>query len=121
MEAALKKQDTGVSGSSKASGPATNLPGGADNVIVMEKEFRSKKCHTGNITCLAKVSDTEFLSCSDDKSFKVWDRILQGCSYTYECDAPLYFMRQTGKTMDYMITSMGEKGDLFTMDLRNRN
>jgi len=86
----------------------------------MEKEFRSKKCHSGNITCLARISDTEFLSCSDDMSFKIWDRILQGCSYTYESDEPLLFMRQTGKNMDYMVTSMGQ-GNLFTMDLRNRN
>lgn len=90
---ALKKQSTGVSNSSKASGPGQNMPGGADNVIVMEKEFRSKKCHTGNITHLAKISDTEFLSCSDDMSFKVWDRILQGCSYTYETHEPLHFMK----------------------------
>ena len=120
MEAALKKQDTGVSGSSRDTGPVQNHPGGADNVIVMEKEFRSKKCHSGNITNLARISDTEFLSCSDDMSFKVWDRLLQGCSYTYETEEPLLFMRQTGKNMDYMVTSMGQ-GNLFTMDLRNRN
>ena len=96
------------------------MPGGADNVIVMEKEFRSKKCHTGNITCLAKLSDTEFFSCSDDMSFKVWDRILQGCSYTYESHEPLHYMRQTGKNMEYIVSSQGQ-GNLFIMDLRNRN
>ena len=92
--ASLQKQSTGVSQSSKASAQQNNMPGGGDNVIVMEKEFRSnKKGHSGKITCLAKISDTEFISCSEDMSFKVWDRILQGCSYTYETHEPLHFMR----------------------------
>ena len=42
----------------------------------MEKEFRNKMAHTGKITCLIKISDTEFLSSSDDMSFKVWDKDL---------------------------------------------
>lgn len=87
--ASLQKQSTGVSQSSKASAQHNNMPGGGDNVIVMEKEFRSKKAHNGKITCLAKISDTEFISCSEDMSFKIWDRILQGCSYTYETHEPL--------------------------------
>ena len=53
-------------------------------------------------------------------SFKVWDRMLQGCSYTYETEEPLHFMRQTGKNMDFIVTSMGQ-GNLITMDLRKRN
>ncbi len=91
--ASLQKQSTGVSQSSKASAEQNNMPGGGDNVIVMEKEFRSKKAHNSKITCLAKISDTEFISCSEDMSFKIWDRILQGCSYTYETHEPLQFMR----------------------------
>lgn len=60
---------------SQASGPYHNVPI-ADNVIVMEKEFRTKRSHNGNITCLAKISDTEFISSSEDMSFKLWDRDL---------------------------------------------
>ena len=45
----------------------------SENVVVMERSFKNKKAHKGNITHLSKISDTEFMSCSDDKSFKVWD------------------------------------------------
>lgn len=56
----------------------------SDNVIVMEKSFKNKRAHKGNITHLIKISETEFMTCADDQSMKVWDYELQGCSYTYE-------------------------------------
>ena len=91
-----------------------------ENVIVMEKEFRTNKCHKGDITCLTKISETEFFSSSDDKSFKVWDQDLQGCSYTYETDKPIYGMRVTGEKKNVLISSMGD-GDLYVVGLDQRN
>jgi hypothetical protein len=39
----------------------------------MEKEFKSKKSHSDEISHLIRISDTEFISSSWDKSFKIWD------------------------------------------------
>lgn len=95
MENSLQKQESNVS---KGSGKSTqNSMPISDNVIVMEKEYKTKKSHKGKINCLTKISDTEFMSCSDDMSFKVWDKDLQGCSYTYETHEPLYNMRLSGQ------------------------
>ena len=91
-----------------------------ENVIVMEKEFRSNKSHKGSITCLTKISETEFFSSADDKCFKVWDQDLQGCSYTYETDKPIYGMRMTGEKNNVLISSMGD-GDLYVVGLDQRN
>ena len=38
----------------------------SDNVIVMEKSFKNKRAHKGNITHLTKISATEFMTCADD-------------------------------------------------------
>jgi hypothetical protein len=48
----------------------------SDNVIVLEKEFKTKKAHKDKINCITKISKTEFMSCSNDMSFKVWDKDL---------------------------------------------
>lgn len=105
--------------SSGASGKNASLPI-SDNVIVLEKEFNKKRCHTGKITCLIKISDSEFLTCSDDKSFKVWDRDLQGCSYTYETHEPLYNMRISGEKGDLLVSSLGE-GNFMVLGLEQKN
>jgi WD40 repeat protein len=86
----------------------------------MEKEFKNRKSHNGNITNLRKISDTEFMTCSDDQSFKVWDNDLQGCSYTYETHQPIYHMRITGEKNDILIASLGE-GDFLVLGLQMRN
>jgi len=92
----------------------------SDKVIVMEKEFKNRKAHQGKITCLRKISDTEFMTSSDDQSFKVWDKDLQGCSYTYETHEPLYNMRITGEKKDLLISSLGE-GNFLVLGLTMRN
>ena len=38
----------------------------SDNVIVLEKEFKSKKGHADDIECITKLNESEFLSCSKD-------------------------------------------------------
>lgn len=92
----------------------------SDNVIVMEKEFKSKKNHTDDISCLSIISDTEFLSSSLDMSFKVWDKDLQGCSYTYETHKPLHNIRITGNKNDLAVSSLGD-GDFIVIGKDTRN
>jgi WD40 repeat protein len=91
-----------------------------ENVVVMERSFKNKKAHKGSITHLTKIKDTEFMSCSDDKSFKVWDKDLQGCSYTYETHEPLYQMCVTGEKMNFLVSSLGD-GSFFVMGLDERS
>ena len=112
----LQKQNTQ---SSVNSGPQQQLSI-SESVIVMEKEFRSKKSHKGKITCLLKISPSEFFTSSDDMSFKVWDKDLQGCSYTYETHEPLHNMRLSGEKLDLLISSLGS-GNLIVMGLTERN
>jgi WD40 repeat protein len=69
----------------------------SDAVIVMEKEFKSKMAHTRRITCLTKISDSEFVTSSEDMSFKIWDKDMQGCRYTIETHEPLHTMAITGE------------------------
>ena len=94
----------------------------SDNVIVLEKEFKSKGSHSGEIKCMLKISDSEFLTSSDDMSFKIWDRDLVGCSYTYETHDPLYRMRITGEKKDLLISALGEGNFMvFGLDKRNQH
>jgi hypothetical protein len=53
-------------------------------------------------------------------SFKVWDKDLQGCSYTYETDQPLYNMRITGNKLNLIISSLGD-GNFIVLGTENRN
>ena len=92
----------------------------SDNVIVLEKEFKSKKGHTDDINCLTKLNQSEFLTCSKDQSYKVWDKDLQGCSYTYETEQPLTCMRISGNKLNLLVTSLGD-GNLIVMGTENRN
>lgn len=48
----------------------------SENVVVMEKEFKSQKAHGERITSLLKINDHEFVTSSEDHSFKVWDKFL---------------------------------------------
>lgn len=92
----------------------------SDNVIVLEKEFKTRKGHSDNIECITRLNDSEFLSCSLDQSFKVWDKDLQGCSYTYETTQPLYNMRVTGNKLDLIVSALGD-GNFVVLGKDNRN
>jgi hypothetical protein len=70
----LKKRTSATSHSSGNSN--TNQVPIGENVIVLEKEFKSKQSHKGAITCMTKVSDSEFMTSSVDCSFKIWDKDL---------------------------------------------
>jgi hypothetical protein len=74
MSYSLKKKNTGASQSSEASATMENAI--SENVVVLEKVFKTKQGHTEAITCLTKISDSEFMTCSLDKSFKIWDKDL---------------------------------------------
>jgi len=75
MATGLKKQNTGMSQDSGNSG-ANNSLSISDNVIVLEKQFKNKKAHTGDIQDIIKISDSEYLTSSNDMSFKIWDKDL---------------------------------------------
>ena len=60
----LKKQMTGKSSDDGSS--SCQEMSISDNVIVMEKSFKNKRAHKGNITHMSKISETEFMTCADD-------------------------------------------------------
>ena len=71
---------------------------------------------------MLKISESEFLTSSDDNSFKIWDRDLVGCSYTYESHDPLYQMTTTGEKKDLLIVALGEGNFMvFGHDKRNQH
>ena len=62
------------------------------------------------------------MTSSDDMSFKLWDKDLQGCSYTYETHEPIYKMMMTGEKNDLKIAALGEGNFLvFGLDKRNQH
>ena len=69
---------------------------------------------------MIKISDSEFMTSSNDMSFKIWDKELQGCSYTYETHEPLYKMTITGEKKDLEICALGE-GNFMVFGLGEKN
>ena len=41
-----------------------------------------KQAHSGDIRSIIKLSETEVVTSSTDKCFKLWDTELKGCRYT---------------------------------------
>lgn len=71
---------------------------------------------------MIKIGPTEFITSSNDKSFKIWDKDLQGCSYTFETHEPLYKMTITGEKKDLKIAALGEGNFMvFGLDKRNQH
>ena len=60
------------------------------------------------------------MTTSDDMSFKIWDKELQGCSYTYETHEPLYQMCITGEKKDLKICALGE-GNFMVFGITDKN
>ena len=46
------------------------------NVVVREREFKSDSTHQDIVTGIAYVNGSEFLTCSQDLSMKLWDKNL---------------------------------------------
>jgi hypothetical protein len=61
------------------------------------------------VTGIAYVNEREFFTSSVDCSLKIWDKVLQGISYTYETfDTPLNSMGLTGEKLEFLIVGLGE-------------
>lgn len=74
---------------------------------MIEKEFKTKT-DNGNITHLTKINDSEFITSSNDNSFKIWDKDLQGCRYTIYTHAALHTMAITGENGKLLISGYGD-------------
>ena len=90
------------------------------NVVVREREFKSDATHKDTVTGVAYISDSEFLTASQDCSLKLWDKHLQGVSYTYETHKELSSMNITGEKGEYLIVGQGS-GDFIVYGLVKRN
>lgn len=97
------------------------------NVIVREREFKSDRAHQGNITAIVKLDDNEFLTASEDCCLKVWDKQLQGVSYTYETTGPLKTANRTGETgkkdvvgKNFLVVGLGD-GHFVNYGVTTRN
>ena len=121
----LQHQDSSVSATSSQLEMIKARPGESQNisneVLVQETSFYTgSKAHKEDITCVVKLSDTEVLTSSTDKSFKVWDTILKGCSYTIQTFNPLNRMCCTGEAGNaaarQLVASQGE-GSFFVLGL----
>jgi len=103
----LKKQTSTVTEKSQQS-ESMQVPI-SDNVVVMEREFKSQKAHSDCITNMLKIDDSSVVTSSLDKSFKIWDRHLQGCRYTIETHEPLHTMGITGEDKNFLVAGYGDK------------
>ena len=60
------------------------------------------------MTGLAYINEREFFTASQDSTLKIWDKLLQGISYTYETPEPLHSMGITGEHKEFLVVGMGE-------------
>lgn len=74
---------------------------------MLEKEFKSRQSHHDKVTCLTKISDSEFITSSEDKSLKIWDKHMSGCRYTIETHEQLHTMAITGESLNLLIAGYG--------------
>ena len=74
------------------------------------------------MTGIAYVNEREFFTSSVDCSLKIWDKVLQGISYTYETfDTPLNSMGLTGEKLEFLIVGLGENQFVvYGMELKNQ-
>lgn len=108
MEASDKISETNSSnaGAKKQDPVMTNMQDGA---YVVEKDFKSDRTHQDKVTGIAYINEREFFTSSLDCSLKIWDKHLQGISYTYETfGVPLNSMGLTGENMEFLIVALGE-------------
>ena len=107
---------------------STSMGGGNDGqtlsempgeVIVVEREFKSRASHKDLITGIVDLNTGEFMTCGLDQSFKVWDKELKACDYTIETHESLYSLAITGEKGNFLIASLG-KGDMIVYDLNGK-
>ena len=78
------------------------------NVVVRERDFKSNTTHSGIVSGVVPVSDSEFLTASMDQSLKLWDKFTEGVSYTIETHEPLNSMQVTGEKGELMVCGQGQ-------------
>lgn len=86
----------------------------------MEKEFKSDRTHHDKVTGIVYINENEFLTSSIDQSLKLWDKHLQGTSYTYETHEPLHSMAVSGERSDLLVGGLG-RGNFIVYGLTNKN
>ena len=126
VEASDKVSET----NSSTTGARRDLPVGVtsslqDGAVVIEKDFKSDRTHQDKVTGIAFLNEREFFTSSLDCSLKIWDRLLQGISYTYEMSIsetpkPLNAMGITGENGDLLIIGLGsEQFVVYGVELKN--
>ena len=63
-----------------------------NDVVVRERDFKSKTTHQDTVSGIKRAGNDEFLTVSADCSLKVWDKFTEGVSYTIETHEPLTSM-----------------------------
>lgn len=86
----------------------------------MEKEFKSDRTHHDKVTGIVYINENEFLTSSLDSSLKLWDKYIQGTSYTFETHEPLYSMIVTGEKGDLLVAGLG-RGNFIVYGLTHKN
>ena len=92
----------------------------SDGAYCVEKDFRSERTHQEHVTGLAAINQLEFFTASQDCTLKIWDKLLQGISYTYETPEPLHSMGITGEDKEFLVVGMGE-GNFAVYGLKQKN
>ena len=88
----------------------------SNDFVVMEKEFKSDRTHQDKVTGIVYINESEFLTESLDSSLKLWDKHLQGTSYTYETHEPLHSMAVSGERNNCLVAGLGQ-GNLIVYGL----
>lgn len=48
----------------------------SENILVIEKEFKSQSAHKDLITGIKDLNELEFMTCGVEQALKVWDKDL---------------------------------------------
>jgi hypothetical protein len=59
------------------------------------------------VTGIAYINEREFFTSSVDHSLKIWDKLEQGITYTYETFEPLNAMGLTGENSEFLVAGLG--------------
>ena len=92
----------------------------------LQQKYTVGRNHADKITSIVKINESEFLTASLDSTINVWDRNLNGVSYTYESHAknqeeqPLRAMRVTGEHKNFLVAGLG-RGNFVVYGLDRKN
>lgn len=92
----------------------------------LQQKYTAGRNHADKITSIVKINESEFLTASLDSTINVWDRNLNGVSYTYESHAknqeeqPLHAMTVTGEHKNFLVAGLG-RGNFIVYGLDRKN